>query len=63
MKLTSYCKVEFKVRSCKDRRNKVNRVVAEYTAGNGDKYRKGYEFPMIMAYDEMIINIPGEIKS
>ena len=48
----------FNVRSFKDKRKKVNRIITSYLDNNGIEYRKSFEFPKNTKFDKMRELIP-----
>lgn len=52
---------EYNVRSQKDGRKIVNRLIIGYKATNGDEYRKRFEFDKKASYQDMISQIPQQI--
>ena len=60
--LFQFVREQFNVRSNKDKRKKVNRVVVAYKDNNGDEYRKSYEFPTSYTFDKMKAKIPTRIQ-
>jgi hypothetical protein len=59
--LHEYVNEKFNTRSNVDRRRRVNRLIVSYKDNAGDEYRKAYEFPVNMKYDEMTAQIPVTI--
>lgn len=53
---------QFNKRSIKDRRVKINYIVVSYLDSNGIEYRKSYEFPKEMQWDDMVKAIPKQIQ-
>ena len=62
LQLNEIIKESFNVRSNKDRRKKVNKIIASYLDNTGIEYRKGYEFDTITSYDNMIKFIPKTLE-
>ena len=58
----SIVKEQFNRRAVKDRRKRVNWIVVSYLDPNGIEYRKSYEFPVKMTFDDMIKSIPKSIE-
>lgn len=53
---------EFHRRSVNDRRKRVNWILVSYLDPNGIEYRKAFEFPLHMGFDEMLSLIPKSIE-
>lgn len=54
----SIVREEFNRRSINDKRKRVNWILVSYLDPNGIEYRKSYEFPPHMGFDEMFSSIP-----
>ena len=52
----------FNVRSFKDRRKKVNRIIVSYLDDTGAEYRKSFEFTKSTEFDKMRESIPLTIN-
>ena len=53
----------FNVRAMDDRRRRVNKIVVSYTGQDGHEYRKSYEYPVNMTYNQMAAAYPKTINS
>ncbi len=62
MPLTSYVRFEENVRSSKDYRRKVNKLLVEYTDDKGHIYRRGYEFPVTTSEGQAMQDVPKILK-
>ena len=60
--LSTYISEQYGKRSSKNRRKKIDWYLVEYRDEKGNVYRKSFEFPMGTKYQEVIDNIPKEIK-
>lgn len=53
---------EINVRSRKDSRVRVDRTTCTYRTDRGTVYRRSYEFPRTMDYDNEMISVPQSIE-
>lgn len=58
----SHVKESFGVASSFDKRRKVNKLLVAYKDEEGHEYRKSFEFPKHMCYDEMRAQIPMKLE-
>lgn len=57
----SISKEEYNVKSFKDRRKRVNRLIARYFM-DGDEYRKYFEFSVATNYHDMLVQVSRQIN-
>ena len=50
------------VKSFKDNRKKVNRLVCEFVDSDNNEYRKSFEFPLNYSYDKMVNSFQDKIN-
>ena len=55
-------RIDWDIRSNKDRRRRVDSAIVSYTGGDGYEYRKAFEFTPGMSYDSISKLIPGVIE-
>jgi hypothetical protein len=60
--LTGIAFEQFRVRSYTDRRKRVNRIVASFTDSHNSEYRRSFEFPVDMSFDDMRKALPTSIE-
>jgi len=53
---------EMGVKSFKDKRKKVNRLVCEFVDSDNNEYRKSFEFPLNYSYDKMVNSFQDKIN-
>jgi len=61
-KFDHYSGEGFNKPSLKDRRVKVNYIIASYVDKLGHEYRKKFEFPKTYSYDQMMKKVPKTIQ-